>query len=120
MYIGKLLFHIVSGILGLFLAARFIPEVEFIGSYNILIIIGGTLGIINFLIKPVLRAISLPIRMLTLGIFSLIINMGMVWLIEILFPKNLEITGLLPLFLTTIIIWSLNFFFGTYSPKKKT
>ncbi len=118
MYIGKLLFHIVSGILGLFLAAKFIPGVEFMGSYKMLVIIGGVLGIINFFIKPILKTISLPIRILTLGIFSLVINMAMVWLIEILFPKELEITGLLPLFLTTIIIWVLNFFFGIYSNNK--
>ena len=116
---GKLLFHIVSGILGLFLAAKFIPGVEFIGSYKVLIVIGGILGIINFFIKPILKTISLPIKILTLGIFSLIINMGMVWLIEILFPRYLEITGLFPLFLTTIIIWGLNFFFGIYSSDKK-
>ena len=120
MYIGKLLFHIVSGILGLFLAAKFVPGVEFTGTYTTLIITGGILGIINFFIKPILKTVSLPIRILTLGIFSLVINMGMVWMIEILFPKDLEITGLLPLFLTTIIIWVLNFFFGTYSLKKKT
>ncbi len=90
------------------------------GSYKMLMIIGGVLGIINFFIKPILKAISLPIRILTLGVFSLVINMGMIWLIEILFPRDLEITGLFPLFLTTIIIWVLNFFFGTYSPKKKT
>ncbi len=118
MYIGKLLFHIISGALGLFLAAKFIPGVEFYGTFLMLMIIGGVLGIINFFIKPILKAISLPIRILTFGIFSLVINMAMVWLIEILFPRDLEITGLLPLFLTTIIIWALNFFFGIYSTKK--
>ena len=118
MYIGKLLFHIISGALGLFLAAKFVPGVEFYGTFLMLVIIGGVLGIINFFIKPLLKAISLPIKILTLGISSLVINMAMVWLIEILFPRDLEITGLLPLFLTTIIIWALNFFFGTYSPKK--
>jgi len=120
MHIGKLLFHIASGILGFFLAAKFVPGVEFMGTYTMLIITGGVLGIINFFIKPFLKAISLPVKILTLGISSLVINMGMVWLIEILFPKDLEITGLLPLFLTTIIIWALNFFFGVYSSKKKT
>lgn len=118
MYIGKVLFHIISGALGLFLAAKFVPGVEFYGTFLMLVIIGGVLGIINFFIKPILKAISLPIRILTFGIFSLVINMTMVWLIEILFPRDLEITGLLPLFLTTIIIWALNFFFGIYSPKK--
>jgi len=101
------------------LAARFVPGVQFTGDYKMLLIIGGALGIINFFIKPILKTISLPIRILTLGLFSLVINMGLVWLIEILFPKELEIIGLLPLFWTTLIIWALNFFFGLYNPKKK-
>ena len=115
---GKLLFHIVSGILGLFLAARFVPRVEFTGSIRMLLIIGAILGLINFFLKPILKAISLPLRILTFGLFSLVINMGMIWLVEILFPKDLEITGLLPLFWTTLIIWALNFIFGLYTPKK--
>jgi len=117
--ISRLLFHIFSGILGLFLAVKFVPGVEFMGSYKMLLIIGGVLGLINFFIKPILKAISLPIRILTFGLFSLVINMAMVWLVEILFPRDLEITGLLPLFWTTVIIWALNLIFGLYSPKKK-
>ncbi|PIR72698.1 MAG: hypothetical protein COU42_00255 [Candidatus Nealsonbacteria bacterium CG10_big_fil_rev_8_21_14_0_10_36_24] len=116
---AKLLFHVISGILGLFLASRFVPGVEFRGDYKMLLLIGGALGIINFFIKPILKTISLPIRILTLGLFSLVINMALVWLIEILFPKELEIIGLLPLFWTTFIIWALNLFFGLYNPKKK-
>lgn len=119
MYIGKLIFHIISGALGLFLAAKFVPGVEFYGTFLMLLIIGGVLGLINFSLKPILKAISLPLRILTFGLFSLVINMAMVWLIEILFPRNLEITGLLPLFWTTVIIWALNFLFGLYTPKRR-
>ena len=119
MYIGKPLFHIISGVLGLFLAAKFVPGVEFYGTFLMLLIIGGVLGHINFFLKPILKAVSLPSRILTFGLFSLVINMGLVWLIEILFPKDLEITGLLPLFWTTVIIWALNFLFGLYAPRKK-
>jgi len=115
--LGKLLFHIISGALGLFLASKFVPGVQFSGSYQMLLIIGGILGLINFFIKPILKAVSLPIRILTLGIFGLIINMALIWLVEILFPTELEISGLLPLFLTTLIIWVLNFFFGLQGKK---
>lgn len=116
--IGKLLFHIVSGVLGLFLASRFVPGVEFFGNYKTLFITGAAIGLVNFLIKPALKAISLPLRIITLGLFGLIINMLMVWLIEIIFPENLEIIGIIPLFWTTVIIWALNFFFGLVSDKK--
>jgi len=101
------------------LASRFVPGVEFRGDYKMLLLIGGALGIINFFLKPILKAISLPIRILTLGLFTLLINMALVWIIEIFFPENLEIVGFLPLFWTTLIIWALNLFFGLYNPKKK-
>jgi len=117
--INVLLFHIICGILGLFLAAKFVPGVEFTGTFKTLIMVGGALGIINFFIKPILKVISLPIRILTFGLFSLVINMALVWLVEILFPKELEITGLFPLFATTVIIWILNVFFGLRNVKKK-
>jgi len=116
---AKLLFHIISGILGIYLAVKFVPGVEFTGNFQMLLIIGAVLGLVNFFIKPILKAISLPIRILTLGLFSLIINMAMVWLIEILFPESLDIKGLIPLFWTTVIIWILNFFFGLYNPRRR-
>lgn len=117
--ISKLLFHIIFGTLGIFLAAKFVPGVEFTGSIKTLLIIGVVFGLINFFIKPILKAIALPLRILTLGLFSLVINMGLVWLVEILFPRDLEIKGLIPLFWTTVIIWALNFIFGLYNPKKR-
>ena len=114
---GKLLFHIISGSLGIFIAAKVVPGVQFYGNYSSLIIIGVALGIINFFIKPVLKALSFPIKILTLGLSSLIINMAIIWLIEIIFPRELEITGLIPLFWTTLIVWGLNLFFGLQDKK---
>ncbi len=115
----KLLFHIVSGALGLFLASRFVPGVEFTGTYKTLLIAGGILGLINFFIKPLLDKITLPLRVLTFGLFSLIINMFLVWLVaDVFFPGEIEIHGLIPLFWTTLILWALNFFLGLYHSKK--
>jgi len=109
---GKLLFHIISGALGFYIAAKIVPGVEFYGSFQWLLIIALVLGIVNFFIKPILKALSFPIKILTFGISSWIINMAIIWLIELIFPKQLEISGLIPLFWTTLIIWGLNLFFG--------
>jgi len=51
-------------------------------------------------------------------LFSLVMNMLMVWLVDILFPE-LTIPGLIPLFWTTIIVWVLCFLLGLYTPRKK-
>ena len=117
MNIGKLLFHVISGSLGLFIAAKVVSGVEFYGTYYALIIMGTVLGVINYLIKPILQAASFPIKIFTLGLSSLIINMASIWIIEILFPSELEIYGLVPLFWTTLIIWILNLFFGLQDKK---
>lgn len=118
--LGKLLFHIISGALGLFLAARYVSGVEFTGTYRTLLIIGAALGLVNFFIKPFLKAATLPLRILTFGLFSLVINMFLVWLVaDVLFPNDFEISGLVPLLWTTAIIWALNFFFGLYTPRKR-
>jgi len=113
MHIGKLILHIAAAALGLFLAAKIVPGVDFYGTYFMIIIVGAILGLVNFFIKPILKAISLPIRILTLGLFGLVINMALVWLIaDIVFADVLEISGIIPLFWTTIIIWLSNFFLG--------
>lgn len=109
--IGKLLFHIISASLGFFVASKIVPNVQFIsGSIVDLIVIGTLLGIANLLIKPILKAITLPIRILTMGLFSLVINMSLVWVAaDILFPDIYQIHGVIALFWTTLIIWMMDY-----------
>lgn len=117
--LGKLLFHIVAGVLGLFLAAKFVKGVEFTGPIRTLLIAGAILGLANLFVKPILKSITLPLRILTFGLFSLLINMLLVWIVaDILFPNEIEISGIIPLFWTTLIVWILNFFFGLINSKK--
>ena len=103
----KLIFQIIAALLGIWLAIELVNGVEFTGSLKILCYAGLILGFINFFIKPILNLITLPLRIITFGLFSLVINMGIIWLIEIIFPQ-LEISGLYPLFWTTVIIWALS------------
>ncbi|MBM3204765.1 phage holin family protein [Candidatus Uhrbacteria bacterium] len=44
------------------------------------------IGLVNALIRPVLRILSLPITIITLGLFTLIINALMFWLASKLSP----------------------------------
>ena len=102
----NLFIKIFSGILGLWLAINFVPGVEFIGTWQILILAGAMLGLANFFIKPILKTITLPLRILTLGLFGLLINVIIVWAVDIFFTE-LVIVGLVPLLWTTLIVWGL-------------
>lgn len=114
---SRLIFQIIAGILGIFLAVKFVPGVEFIGPIQYLLLAGFILGSINFFIKPILNLITLPLRILTLGLFSLVINMVIIWIVDIIFPE-LIIRGIIPLFWTTIIILLLSFLFGLHKPRR--
>ena len=126
----KLFLQIIAGILGIFLATKFVPGVsleiipgqsslfgiEFTAAWQILVLVGGVLGLINFFLKPVLKIITLPLRMLTFGLFSLVINMGIIWIVDVLFLE-LVIAGIQPLFWTTVIIWFISLLLGLYQPR---
>jgi len=107
----------MAGILGIFLAQRYVPEVEFIGNWQTLVLAGAILGLINFFIKPILKVITLPLRILTFGLFGLVINMLMVWLVDVIFPE-LIIPGLIPLFWTSLIVWGISFILIKWMPAK--
>ena len=102
--------HILIGIAGFWLAERFVPGVAITGGFKFLAISGLIFGFLNFFVKPVLDFLSLPLKILTFGLFSLILNMFMIWLVDV-FLIELIIEGLTPLFWTTLILWGLNFFY---------
>lgn len=106
---SKITAQIIAGIGGIWLASAFIPKVEVIApsfprKLLYLALIGGAIGLVNFFVKPALDIITYPIRVLTLGLFSLILDMGVIWAIEIVFYDYLTIVGIIPLFWTTLII----------------
>lgn len=114
----KLLVKLASAILGLWLAVRFVPDVDFTGTILALIITGFGLGILNWIIQPVLKLVLMPLRVLTLNLFTFVINAAIIWIATWFFP-DLIINGLIPLMLTTLIIWLLGLALSLLLTKKK-
>ena len=71
------------------------------------IIGAAVLGIANTVIKPVLALITLPLIILTLGLFLLVINIAMVALAAWIAP-NFSIHGFWTYVGTVVIIWLVN------------
>jgi putative membrane protein len=57
-----------------------------IGSLGIGIIAAGIFGIVNAVIRPVVLVLTLPINLLTLGLFTLVVNAAMLMLVSALVP----------------------------------
>jgi putative membrane protein len=108
----NLFFQSLAGILGLYLAAEFVPGIIFSGPRHMLFLAGIILGILNTSIKPLLHFFLFPLKLLTFGLIGLVINIGIVWFVaRVIFSNYFQISGFTHLFLTTIFVWTSSFFF---------
>jgi putative membrane protein len=64
-------------------------------------------GILNTILKPLLRALTLPLAFITLGLIWFGVAMAMLWLTSISI-KGFDIDGLGTLFWATVIVWVVN------------
>ena len=76
------------------------------------------LGVLNVFVKPVLKILTIPLRILTLGLFSIVINMFIVWLVDVFFGDAVEIIGLFPLFWTSLVISALSILLALFGKGK--
>ncbi len=53
-------------------------------GFNVALVVALIFGILNAFVRPVLGIIALPITILTLGLFALVLNAGMVWLTSLI------------------------------------
>lgn len=73
-----------------------------IENYFSAFIAAAVLGLVNTLVKPVLVVLSIPITILTLGLFLLVINGFLFWLVSKLL-KGFVVKGVLAFFLAPIV-----------------
>jgi putative membrane protein len=64
-------------------------------------------GILNTILKPMLRALTLPLAFITLGLVWFFVSMAMLWLTDISI-KGFDINGFRSLVWATIIVWVVN------------
>ncbi|MEW6601798.1 MAG: phage holin family protein [Nitrospirota bacterium] len=95
--------------LSLFAAAWLVPGIRAEG--NTLAVYFGMaiiLGLINLTVKPILTLLSLPITILSLGLFMLVVNAIMLWLASAiavgLFNIGFYVDGFWPAFLGALIV----------------
>jgi len=109
--IKKLIINVISAVIGLFLVVKFVPGVSFSGNFLEILLFGSILGLVNSFVRPALKILTLPLNIITLGLFGLILNLFLVWLvIDVL--STIELAGLMPLIFTTLILWVIHLIIG--------
>ena len=86
-----LFLRLLFNALGLVAIAEFVPGISVTGFYPALIA-ALTLGLLNTIVRPVLFILTLPITLLTLGLFTFVLNAALFWFVAS-FIEGFQVSG---------------------------
>jgi putative membrane protein len=105
--IVRFLIRALIAAVGLWLAAALIKGVDY-DSITTLLIAAVLLGVVNAFVRPVVTVLTLPITIVTLGLFLLVVNAAMIGLVALLL-KGFTVSGLwagiLAAIITGVVSW---------------
>jgi putative membrane protein len=118
----QLLVRVGANACGIFFAAQLVSKISYGDDFVALLITALILSILNAVIRPLVVIFSLPAYIITLGLFSLVVNAMMLYLVDFLYAP-FEVQGLLAPILAGIIIGLVNYIvtrvFDTVSEEEK-
>ncbi|MBU6415329.1 phage holin family protein [Patescibacteria group bacterium] len=99
----RFVWKIAANSLALFVAAHYLNGFIIRGGILSLLVGGIVLALIHIIIRPILRLLSFPFLILTLGFFNIVINIALLLIADYLLPQ-LQITDFWSLFWGSIIV----------------
>ena len=106
-----LLIRLFVNAIALWVAATVVPGIHLSNNFTDVLIVAVALGIVNTLVRPVVRFLAFPFILLTLGLLSLVINAGMLMLTDA-FTRGLAVSDLRAAILGALVISVINVFLG--------
>jgi len=92
----------VLSALGLLVIAHYVPGIELSGLWSALLV-SVIFGIISITIRPILIVLTLPITILTFGLFTLVINAFLFWFVSAFIGELFIVSGFIPAFIGAFV-----------------
>jgi putative membrane protein len=113
----KLILHWLLSAACIVVVAYFVPGIK-VSGITAALIAAVVVGLVNATVGVLLKAITLPLRWLTLGLFSLVINALMLMLAAALVP-GFTVSGFVPAFLGAILLAVLHWLIDQFMSDNK-
>ncbi len=98
-----LIIRILISAVAVYVAASFVPGVTVTGGIGTYLIVAIVLGFLNAFVKPILTILTIPITIITLGLFLLVLNVLMVYLTAYL-VSGFAVSGFIAALLFSIVV----------------
>jgi putative membrane protein len=76
----RLLLRLLINAAALWVATQIVSGISFTGDSRLLLVVALVFGVLNALVRPILIVLTFPFLLLTLGLFTLVLNAFMLWL----------------------------------------
>ena len=96
-------------------ATTFVPGIAWKGDLIQLVIAGAILGLFNLIVRPLALLLSLPLLIVTLGLFYFILNGVLLWLAQFVLPGYTVsglVAGILGALVMTVVNWVIHALVG--------
>ena len=114
----RILLSIVFNAVALYATAFVVPGITFGGSLPTLLVAGAIFGLFNLIVRPVAMLLSLPLLIVTLGLFYFVLNGILLWVASFFLP-GYDVAGIVPgivgSLVFTIVNWALHALFAPRS-----
>jgi putative membrane protein len=115
----KLIIHWFLSALAVMITAYLLPaDAIYLKSFFVALVLAVVLGFLNTIIRPILIIFTLPIEILTLGLFTFVINAGLVLLASGIVP-GFHVSSFWWALAFSLVLFLVNSVLHLFEPKKK-
>jgi putative membrane protein len=103
----RLLLRILINAAALWVATQIVPGVTHTGPWFSLLLVALVFGLLNALVRPILKLLTCPLILLTLGLFTFVINAVVLWLTSAISESlgiGFHVAGFVPAFLGALVV----------------
>jgi putative membrane protein len=101
--IVKLIIRLIINAIALWAAAQLVNGIELTDQIGGILIVALIFGVINAILGPILKILSFPFILVTLGLFTLVINGLLLWLTSA-FTSYLSLSGFWAAFWGAVVV----------------
>ena len=118
----RLILHLLINAAALYAATQFVSGISFDGEWQLLFAVALIFGALNVVIRPILKLLTFPFLILTLGLFIFVVNAAMLWLtgaVSDALGLGFHVSGFPAAFFGALVVTAVSFVLSLFVSKDK-
>lgn len=115
----QIIWRLLINAAALWAATRLVSGISFDGDWRLLLVVALVFGVLNVAVRPILILLTLPLFIVTLGLFTFVLNALMLWLtgrVSDALGLGFHVAGFGAAFLGALVVTVVSFMLSLFVP----